>query len=223
MSKPKGGLTCPKLQFQVKPDHFEIAKSNKSDACSVAEAMKERYPHLRGVSVDLSTIRATDPEKDLRYIWFTPPAAQAVITMTDPDLAAASGLSGKKMTKPIWVVLKPEGSQVIPVVERRARITQIRLAKAKLALERAKAAGKGTVVLSKQLKKLEAERVAANAAKGAARKARRNPVIIIEKNKSTNSPRIVGGVEPPRHVQHTVTRRSGARRLANFDFGRLTG
>jgi hypothetical protein len=188
--------TCPVRCFRVTPEHFKIGVSQKSDACPVAEAFKDAFPQYRSVSVDLATIRATDPEKNLRYIWLTPPAGQAIITLADPDLAAASGHIGVKEIRPIWVTLKPAGSQVIPILRRK-------LSKAKLAS--AKAKEKATKL--------------ANAVK-AAKAARKNPRVIIERG-GENAPRVIGGKEPPMHTQHSITRRSGARRLASFDFDRL--
>jgi hypothetical protein len=38
----------------------------------IAEAIKEQLPDVRSVSVDIQTIRFTDPKKGIRYIYPTP-------------------------------------------------------------------------------------------------------------------------------------------------------
>jgi hypothetical protein len=51
----------------------------------IAEAIKQAVPRATNVSVDLSTVRWTDPEKKLRYTYLTPRAAQiALPAMTRP-------------------------------------------------------------------------------------------------------------------------------------------
>jgi len=49
----------------------------------IAEAIKKAYPKATYVSVDLQTIRFTDPDKGLRYTYLTPRTAQQGIVQFD--------------------------------------------------------------------------------------------------------------------------------------------
>lgn len=74
--KPRG----PKAIVIVTEDIIEAAIPRDSSHCMIAEAIKKAFPGARNVSVDLQTIRFTDPEKPLRYTYLTPrPAAVALV------------------------------------------------------------------------------------------------------------------------------------------------
>lgn len=49
----------------------------------IAEAVKAAMPHARFVSVDLQTIRWSDPKKGLRYVALTPRVAQISLVEWD--------------------------------------------------------------------------------------------------------------------------------------------
>jgi hypothetical protein len=49
----------------------------------IAEAVKAAYPDARSVSVDLATIRFSDPTQGLRYTYLTPRIAQVELVMFD--------------------------------------------------------------------------------------------------------------------------------------------
>ena len=59
------------------------AIKRNSSACMVADAIKEAFPWARNVSVDIQTIRFTDPESKLRYIFLTPRKIQEYIVDWD--------------------------------------------------------------------------------------------------------------------------------------------
>ena len=68
-----------RLEFPVTPDHIKSSLAANSSHCAIASALKEAYPHLKFVSVDLQTIRATDASKGERYVWYTPRPCQRLI------------------------------------------------------------------------------------------------------------------------------------------------
>jgi hypothetical protein len=60
------------VTVKVTEDVIEQAERKNSNHCMVADAIKASIPHASSVSVDLATIRFTDPEKRQRYIYLTP-------------------------------------------------------------------------------------------------------------------------------------------------------
>ena len=64
-----------------------VAKSTKKDSshCMFAEAVKEAFPGARFVSVDLQTVRFTDPDpkRPYRYTYLTPRRAQVALVDFD--------------------------------------------------------------------------------------------------------------------------------------------
>lgn len=70
---------APRIFVIVTKEAIDNGVARNSNHCMIAESLKERYPQLRYVSVDIQTIRATDPEKKERYVWLTPRAAQKMI------------------------------------------------------------------------------------------------------------------------------------------------
>lgn len=73
-------MRAPKLDFMVTPDVIETAIPKDSGHCMIADALKAAIPTARNVSVDLATIRFTDPKTGRRYIYLTPyPAQQALL------------------------------------------------------------------------------------------------------------------------------------------------
>lgn len=89
-------LTSPRLTFTVTTDMIEESKARHSGHCMIAETIKQTYPHLRGVTADLATIRASDPEKRLRYIYLTPRNAQLALIEFD------RGIVPEPFTVTLW-------------------------------------------------------------------------------------------------------------------------
>jgi hypothetical protein len=79
---PRRGAS-PTLQLAITPKQYEQAKQSHSGACLVADAIREQYPNLTTVSVDMATIRASDRERGERYIYLTPPEAQQALLFFD--------------------------------------------------------------------------------------------------------------------------------------------
>ncbi|MBO0736559.1 MAG: hypothetical protein J2P48_08325 [Alphaproteobacteria bacterium] len=66
----------PVITVNVTKEIFEASKQADSSHCMIASALKAAFPGAKGVSVDLQTIRFSDPDKRLRYIYLTPRLAQ---------------------------------------------------------------------------------------------------------------------------------------------------
>ncbi len=74
-----------KRGFSVDVDKKQIdtAVRESSSHCMVTDAIKECYPELRHVSVDIANIRVTDPKTNRRLVYLTPVAAQYAIALFD--------------------------------------------------------------------------------------------------------------------------------------------
>jgi len=74
---------APKLTISVTAEIIEGAEKRSSSHCMWADALKAAFPTAKSVSVDIQTIRFTDPEKKLRYVYLTPRAAQISLVLFD--------------------------------------------------------------------------------------------------------------------------------------------
>lgn len=77
---------APRISVHVSQKVINEAVARNSNHCMVAEAIKEKYPELRYVSVDIQTIRATDRAKRERYVWLTPRSVQVPIIKFDAGI-----------------------------------------------------------------------------------------------------------------------------------------
>src|SRR6516164_6329046 len=68
---------------KVTTEHRDAAIQNSSSHCMIADAIKEAYPKFTYVAVDVQTIRISDPEKGLRYIYLTPRVCQHALWLFD--------------------------------------------------------------------------------------------------------------------------------------------
>lgn len=69
-------IYAPRITVAVTREIIDLSERRNSSHCMIAEAVKRSVPEARHVSVDLATIRFTDPNKRLRYIYLTPRKAQ---------------------------------------------------------------------------------------------------------------------------------------------------
>lgn len=76
----------PRLKVEVTRDIIDRAQQRDSGHCMIAEAVKAAFPHLTGVSVDLQTVRASDPSLRLRYIYLTPWSVQLALIGFDQGI-----------------------------------------------------------------------------------------------------------------------------------------
>jgi hypothetical protein len=75
--------TAPRLRLQVTRDQIETAIRANGGHCMIAEAIKAEVPWARAVSVDLQSIRMSDPAAGLRYIYLTPRICQDALVRFD--------------------------------------------------------------------------------------------------------------------------------------------
>jgi len=73
----------PRLDFDIDQDRWDQGVKSNSGACLIADALKDTYPHLSNVRVDMATVRCTDLKKGLRYIYLTTSDAQHLLLSFD--------------------------------------------------------------------------------------------------------------------------------------------
>lgn len=184
MSSPmtKQKITSPTLQLNITAAQHERAVRSNSGGCLIADAIKEQYPHLSGVVVDMATIRVTDRAKGLRYTYLTPPIAQHVLLSFDQGWTnPAEQLTIRRAVKIDRLTLSPARAK------KRAATRAQRISE----LTTKKAAG---VELTPNEKKALTRMTGGSAAKAAARPATRGPVT--EVITTGNQPATVIGGEP---------------------------
>ena len=71
----------PRFQLEVTQEHIDRAEARESNACAIADALKDRWPAARFISVDLQCIRFTIDGQ--RYEYLTPVRAQRLIVRFD--------------------------------------------------------------------------------------------------------------------------------------------
>lgn len=76
-------LTSPQVKVEVTAEIIAQATECDSEHCMIAEAVKAAFPGSTFVSVDLQTIRFSEPEKHLRYTYLTPRVAQIALVNFD--------------------------------------------------------------------------------------------------------------------------------------------
>jgi hypothetical protein len=60
------------IKVNITEDLIARATQRDSRHCMIAEAIKAEHPHFRNITVDLATIRWTNPRTQKRYICLTP-------------------------------------------------------------------------------------------------------------------------------------------------------
>jgi len=70
-------------RYHVTDEILDRAMRKDSRACAIALAIEAARPGLKNVSVDLATIRYTDPKSGKRYIHLTPGIAVHTLTAQD--------------------------------------------------------------------------------------------------------------------------------------------
>lgn len=73
----------PRFVMDITQHIIDAAVPKDSGHCMVADALKAALPEATSISVDLQTIRFSDPARGLRYIYLTPPDAQEALIMFD--------------------------------------------------------------------------------------------------------------------------------------------
>jgi hypothetical protein len=73
------GGRAPQLNFPITDEMIETAIPKDSAHCMIADGLRAALPHAQQISVDLATIRYTDPRTGRRYIYLTPTPAQVAL------------------------------------------------------------------------------------------------------------------------------------------------
>jgi hypothetical protein len=90
---------------------IDRSERRNSDHCMIADAIRAALPDAKAVSVDLMTIRFTDPAKRQRYVYLTPRAIQlALIHFDQGDPAEPFTF---QLKNPVQVVASG-GKQTLP-------------------------------------------------------------------------------------------------------------
>lgn len=101
------------IVLDITAEIINAAVPKDSSHCVLADALKAAVPNATRVSVDLATIRFTDPESQRRYVYLTPAPGQAILVNFDqgvmptpgvmrlgnPAQVLASGSKGKRTTR----------------------------------------------------------------------------------------------------------------------------
>ena len=96
---PRSRPRAPRVTVTIDRETIESSVRRDSRHCMIAEALKQAMPSMTSVTVDLASIRFTDPARRLRFVYITPRPAQ--IALIDFDRGV--------MPKPFSVVLKQPG------------------------------------------------------------------------------------------------------------------
>lgn len=72
-------MKSPRINVVVTPEIISEATREDSGHCMIADAVKEAAPWARHVSVDIQTIRFSDPTTRARYVYLTPRLAQEAL------------------------------------------------------------------------------------------------------------------------------------------------
>jgi hypothetical protein len=83
MATPKRSLKSPRVTVTVELETIFAAEQRSSSHCMIADAIKLAVPTAQRVSVDLATIRWTDPRSGRRHIYLTPHVAQVALVNFD--------------------------------------------------------------------------------------------------------------------------------------------
>jgi hypothetical protein len=92
-----------KAEISVLQRHFDEAMQKNSSHCAIAFAIRDAVPSARRISVDLQTLRWTDKNKGVRYVFLTPAVAQhsVIIPFDQGDREACKPVTFRM--KPAWV------------------------------------------------------------------------------------------------------------------------
>lgn len=79
MTKARLNKRSPAVTITVPQDVIDTSTLRDSSHCMIADAIQQQIPEAKYISVDLATIRFTDPQAGVRYIYLTPRGAQTAL------------------------------------------------------------------------------------------------------------------------------------------------
>lgn len=71
------------VKLTISHDLIQQSMQRNSGHCMIAEAVKMAVPDARHVSVDIATIRFSDPARNVRFTYLTPRKAQEALVAFD--------------------------------------------------------------------------------------------------------------------------------------------
>lgn len=117
-SKPKRHRrkVSPKVLLRVTDEIIDRSVPKSSEHCMVADAVKVAFPTAKAVSVDLATVRFSDPGKGLRYIYLTPRIAQEqLIEFDEGRRPYAFQCELTRAAQIVTMYKRPKGSRKVKV------------------------------------------------------------------------------------------------------------
>lgn len=134
-SRKGGRPKAPVVTLEVTRTIIEASRQQDSRHCMIATAVKMAVPNARFVSVDVQTIRFTDPVKRLRYTYLTPRVAQVALVNFDmgdlPEpftVRLSAGHVGRAMTR-----TRRKAGEVKPGTEAQSEAGRVNVHHAQLA------------------------------------------------------------------------------------------
>ena len=85
---PQAGVlpAAPRVRLEVTQEIIDTSCRADSSHCMVADAVRQAAPWARNITVDIQTIRFSDPERDVRYVYLTPRIAQLALLDFDAGI-----------------------------------------------------------------------------------------------------------------------------------------
>jgi hypothetical protein len=117
-------FASPTLEVQITQENHERAVGSASGGCLIADAIKEQYPHLSKVTVDMATIRATDRKQGVRFTWLTPPVAQHLLLGYDQGWPQATDRITLRRAVQVTRIKRNKGVAAAVAANRRERILE---------------------------------------------------------------------------------------------------
>jgi hypothetical protein len=121
-------FSSPTLVLKITPEQHERAVKSDSGGCLIADAIKDQYPQLTGITVDMATIRVSDRQAGMRYTYLTPPIAQHLLLAFDQGWPQPADELVVKRAVKITPIMRPKGgprSRVAVAARREARIAEL--------------------------------------------------------------------------------------------------
>lgn len=109
-------IDTARFKVSVTDEEIQTAIPKNSGHCMIADAVKrcfrEKFKYSpKSVQVDLQSIRLTDGEKKLRYLYLTPPAAQSALLEFDHGIQPTPFQMLLKGGQVLSVYKGPRGSE----------------------------------------------------------------------------------------------------------------
>lgn len=105
----------PRVLVRVTDEIIDTSIPKDSEHCMIADAVKAAFPAAKNISVDLVTVRFSDPAKGLRYIYLTPAIAQASLIDFDEGRRPQAFQCELVRAAQIVAMYKRKGTKATPI------------------------------------------------------------------------------------------------------------